>query len=78
MNRTYALAQANSPEEALKEAKKLDLKENHLYYSLMAELYKLVDNVEQELSYLNLALKYAKRDSEILLLKEKIVKASQS
>ncbi len=36
MNRTYALAMANSAEEALKEALKLDLKENQYYYSLIA------------------------------------------
>ena len=73
MNRTYALAMAHSVEEAITEAFKFDLKENHLYYCLLAELYRMEGNPEQEISYLSLALKYAKKNNEqeVILIKLK-------
>lgn len=39
LNRTYALSKANTKEEAIREAEKLALKGNHLYHSLLANLY---------------------------------------
>jgi len=44
LNRTYALAKANGKEEAIREAEKLKLTDNHLYFALLGELYKGVDN----------------------------------
>ena len=44
LNRTYALAKANGKEEAIREAEKLKLTDNHLYFALLGELYKDVDN----------------------------------
>lgn len=44
LNRTYALSKANGKTEAIKEAEKLGLHNNHYYYSLLGELYKGVDN----------------------------------
>jgi RNA polymerase sigma-70 factor (ECF subfamily) len=43
LNRTYALSKANGKEEAILEAEKLKLVNNHLYYSLLGELYTGVD-----------------------------------
>jgi len=71
LSRTYALAMANSIEEAIKEAKKLDLKENHLYYSLLSELYRMHGNSDKELKYLDLAIDFAKHKTDLLVLKRK-------
>jgi RNA polymerase sigma factor (sigma-70 family) len=43
LNRTFALYKANGREEALVEAKKLKLENNHFYFLLLGELYKDVD-----------------------------------
>ncbi|WP_425237580.1 RNA polymerase sigma factor [Ulvibacterium sp.] len=47
LNRTYALARARSKKEAIKEALKIDLKQNHLYHLLLAELYSGSDKDKQ-------------------------------
>ena len=44
LNRTYALAKANGREEAIIEAEKLNLTDNHFYFALLGELYKDVDS----------------------------------
>lgn len=44
LNRTYALAKANSKEEAIAEALKLNLTDNHYYYTLLGELYTGIDH----------------------------------
>jgi RNA polymerase sigma-70 factor (ECF subfamily) len=72
MNRTYALAKANSVDDALIEAQKLNLSENHFYYCLMAELYKMKGNMEKELDFLKLALQYAEKENELTLIQTKI------
>lgn len=71
LNRTYALAKANSNEEAISEAEKLELKENHLYHSLLAELYKPVDKI-RSLKHLSEALKLAKTASDKITIQKKI------
>lgn len=40
LNRTYALSKARGKEVAIKEAEKLDLRGNYLYFTLLGELYK--------------------------------------
>ena len=75
MNRTYALAQANSVDEAIHEAHKLDLKDNHHYFCLLAELYRLRKNSEKEIEYLTKALGFANKDYEKVLIKDKLEKA---
>lgn len=72
MNRTYALAMANSIEEALVEAKKLKLTNNRHYYSLMAELYRLNNNTGEEIKNLNKALKLTTKKFEQELIKQKL------
>ncbi|KAA9038361.1 RNA polymerase subunit sigma [Ginsengibacter hankyongi] len=44
LNRTFALAKANGKMEAIAEAEKLNLTGNHLYYTLLGNLYTDVDN----------------------------------
>ena len=75
MNRTYALAIANSVDEAIEEALKLDLNNNHHYCCLLAELYRLNDNIEQEIEYLNKALKLAGKENEKQLIQSKLERA---
>jgi RNA polymerase sigma factor (sigma-70 family) len=59
LNRTYALAKANGKPIAIKEAEKLNLKNSHLYYALLGNLYTDIDNkkaVEHFQNALNLAI----------------------
>lgn len=44
LNRTYALSKANNKQEAITEAEKLNLADNHFYFTLLGELYTDVDN----------------------------------
>src|SRR5204863_2239990 len=39
LNRTFALSKANGKKEAIAEAEKLQLTNNHYYYTLLGELY---------------------------------------
>lgn len=43
LNRTFALSKVNGQQTAIKEAEKLQLINNHYYYSLLGELYKDID-----------------------------------
>ncbi|WP_339715855.1 RNA polymerase sigma factor [Cyclobacterium amurskyense] len=74
LNRTYALAMAESKVTALKEALKIDLKKNHLYHSLLAELYNGIDPKKQT-EHLDLAIKLAKNENDKLFLISKREKA---
>jgi len=75
LNRTYALAMAENKEIALKQALKIDLKRNHLYHSLLAELYSGIDK-QNQIEHLNLALKLTKSENDKLLLMNKKNKAN--
>jgi RNA polymerase sigma-70 factor (ECF subfamily) len=44
LNRTYALSKARGKQEAIIEAEKLNLSNNHYYFTLLGELYKGIDN----------------------------------
>jgi RNA polymerase sigma factor (sigma-70 family) len=44
LNRTYALSKANGREEAIAAAEKLNLEDNHFYFTLLGELYTGLDN----------------------------------
>ena len=74
LNRTYALAMAENKEIALKQALKIDLKQNHLYQSLLAELYSEIDK-QKQIEHLNLALKLTKNEKDSILLEHKLKKA---
>jgi len=75
MNRTYALAKANSVEEAIESALKLNLKENHYYYCLLAALYNLGNEKINEIEYLRKALEIIEKPTEKVLIEDKLQKA---
>ena len=75
MNRTYALAKANTVQEAIGEALKLEIKDNHYYYCLLAELYRLDDNTIAERHYLNKAITLTNKANEKQLIEQKLKKA---
>lgn len=78
MNRSFALAKADSPEKAIEAALKLNLVDNAHYFCLMAELYRMNDNTDQEIINLNKALKLAKKENEKALIQQKLEKALMS
>jgi len=71
LNRTYALYKANGKEEAIIQAEKLRLDNNHFYFILLGELYKGVDNAKARV-YLQKAFDLAKTSTERQGIREKI------
>ena len=71
LNRTYALSKANSTEEAIAEAEKLNLSGNHLYHSLLGNLYANIDK-EKAIFHLQQALALAKSAADKKILQNKI------
>ena len=63
LNRTFALAKANGKREAITEAEKLSLTDNHLYYTLLGNLYTDVDNTKA-LEHYEKALSLAQSNSD--------------
>ena len=63
LNRTFALAKANGKQEAIKEAEKLQLTDNHFYHCLLGYLYTGLDTAKAT-SHLQQALALAKTDTE--------------
>ncbi len=63
LNRTYALAKVKGKEEAIREAEKLNLTDNHFYYSLLGNLYSEVDS-KKALQHFETALSLAKTISD--------------
>ena len=77
MNRTYAIAKANSVNQAIEEASKLELETHNLYHCLMAELYKMKGDKENEIIFLRKALALSKKKHEINLIKRKLEEANR-
>lgn len=63
LNRTYALAKVKGKEEAISEAEKLNLTDNHFYYSLLGNLYTGIDSAKA-LQHFETALRLAKTISD--------------
>jgi RNA polymerase sigma-70 factor (ECF subfamily) len=63
LNRTYALSKARGKQEAIAEAEKLQLNDNHLYHVLLGNLYTGIDQ-PQAIKHLQAALKQAKTTTE--------------
>ena len=76
LNRTYALAKANGKAEAIIEAEKIMLTENHLYHALLGELYTNIDNIKA-VSHLQKALALAKSTADKMLISNKIHECGQ-
>ena len=67
LNRTYALSKANGKQEAIIEAEKLQLTDNHYYFTLLGELYKDIDPVKSKMNLQTaIALAKTKADKEII------------
>lgn len=77
LNRTYALAKARSKAEAIREAEKLDLEGNHLYHSLLGELYSGINDA-QALDHFKTSLSLAKSRADRQLLTEKVRKLGEA
>ncbi|MFD2519937.1 RNA polymerase sigma factor [Emticicia soli] len=73
LNRTYALAKANGKEEAIVEAEKLALTDNHFYYSLLGNLYTDIDNTKA-IQHLQTALKLALSEADKAIIKRTLDK----
>ncbi len=72
LNRTYALSKARKKAEAIIEAEKLNLAENHLYHSLLGELYNNIDHVKS-VSHFKTALTLAKSSADKAFISNKIL-----
>jgi RNA polymerase sigma-70 factor (ECF subfamily) len=71
LNRTYALSKANGKHEAIVEAEKLQLTNNHFYYTLLGELYTGIDN-QKARAHFHQALSLAKTQTDKLTIAKKI------
>ena len=76
LNRTYALAKANGKKEAIIEAERIKLTDNHLYHSLLGELYTDFDNTKAILHLQN-ALILAKSTADKMHISNKILECKQ-
>ena len=72
LNRTYALSKANGKREAIIEAEKIALTDNHLYHSLLGELYTDIDN-SKAISHFQRARALAKSSTDKALISNKIL-----
>ncbi len=67
LNRTYALSKANGVREGIAEAEKLNLIDNHFYFTLLGELYKSVDKIKSKAFFLKaLSLTNSNADKQII------------
>lgn len=73
LNRIWAFSKVNGDLLAIEEAEKLDLKTNHFYFMLLAELNKHIDTSKAS-EYLAKALDLCKADTEKEMIKNKIEK----
>lgn len=71
LNRTYALAKARGNAEAIVEAEKLHLVNNHYYFTLLSELYRDIDKDKAKLN-LQKALALAKSPMDKQTIQETI------
>jgi RNA polymerase sigma-70 factor (ECF subfamily) len=77
LNRTYALAKARSKKDAITEAEKINLTDNHLYHSLLGELYTGIDNTKAIAHFKN-ALSLARSTTDQHLIAKKIHACSET
>ncbi|MDX1941490.1 MAG: DUF6596 domain-containing protein [Saprospiraceae bacterium] len=71
LNRTYALSKANSKAEAIIEAEKLQLTNNHYYYTLLGELYTNINNDKAKINFQK-AYDLAKTQADKQIIKKKM------
>lgn len=73
LNRTYALYKARGKETALIEAEKLQLTNNHFYFTLLGELYSGINNKKAKENF-ETALLLSKTQTEKKIIREKMEK----
>lgn len=73
LNRTYALSKANGKQEAITEAEKLNLTDNHFYFALLGDLYTNINNVQAKQNFQK-ALSLAKTQADKQAIQKKIDK----
>ena len=73
LNRTYALSKANGKQEAIIEAEKLNLTDNHFYFALLGELYTDIDNKKAK-QHFQKALSLARTQTDKQTIQKKIDK----
>lgn len=71
LNRTFALAKANGKDKAIVEAEKLNLTDNHFYYSLLGNLYTDIDNTKA-LHHFETALTLANSNADKITITKNI------
>jgi len=71
LNRTFALSKANGKQEAITEAEKLNLTDNHFYFTLLGELYTDIDN-EKARENFQKALSLAKTQTDKQIVRKKL------
>jgi len=71
LNRTFAVAKTNGKQEAITEAEKLNLTDNHFYCTLLGELYTGIDNAKAK-EYFQQALTLAKTQTDKQTIQKKI------
>ncbi len=71
LNRTYALAKANGRAEAIAQAEKLNLTDNHFYFTLLGELYS-DSNIEKARHHFQQALSIARTTTDKQTIQKKI------
>ncbi len=77
LNRTYALSKTNGKLQAITEAEKLQLTNNHYYYTLLGELYEGIDNIQSKQNF-ETAYTLAKTQTDKQVIKKKIDRLAQS
>ncbi len=77
LNRTFALSKANSKAEAIAEAEKLQLTDNHFYFMLLGELYSDIDNEKAKQNF-ETALALAKTLTDKQTIQKRIDKLLKS
>jgi RNA polymerase sigma factor (sigma-70 family) len=75
LNRTFALSKARTKAEAITEAEKLNLTDNHFYFSLLGELYKDLDDSKAKMAFKK-ALLLAKTTADKKMIQNQLDKLS--
>ena len=76
LNRTYALSKVIGKQEAIAEAEKLQLTDNHFYYSLLGHLYSGYDN-QKALQHFQTAFGLAKTNSDKNIINKNMLELSK-
>ncbi len=72
LNRTYALSKVHGKVEAIAEAEKLNLADNHFYFTLLGELYRDSDKIKAKMNFMK-AHSLAKTQTDKQTIQKKIV-----